>query len=79
MPENREWYFLDPDNNKESPDGLHCCRCKRKVKDQQAVVSFRSVEMHPEHPWVRNAALTGRHLIGADCWNKITKDGPVKL
>lgn len=76
--DNNEWYYLDPDNNKPSPEVLHCCRCKRKVKDTQAVTSFFSVELHLDHPLVRKS-ITGKYLIGADCWNKIIKDGPAKL
>lgn len=26
------WYYLDPDNNKDSPIVPHCARCKRKLK-----------------------------------------------
>ncbi len=74
------WYFLDPDNNKKDPEcGLFCCRCKRKVKDTQAVVkSFISVELHPEYPWVRKS-IVGKHLIGEDCWDKIVKEGEAHL
>jgi len=75
-----EWYYLDPDNNKKDPEiGLFCCRCKRKVKDTQAVTSFISVEVHPIHPWVRKSPFGGKHLIGQDCWDKIVKEGPVPV
>lgn len=74
------WYFLDPDNRKDDPKtGLFCCRCKRKVKDTQAVTSFISVELHPEYPWVRKSVFKGAHLIGEDCWNKIVKEGEAHL
>lgn len=71
-----DWYYLDPNNKKKSPEGLFCCRCKKSVKQTQSVTSFISVEMHPEHYWVRKS-ITGNHLIGEDCWNKIVKEGIV--
>lgn len=73
-----KWYFLDPDNNKKDPEGLFCCRCKRKVKDAQAATSFISVELHPDFYWVRKS-IFGKHLIGNDCWDKIIKDGEAKI
>jgi hypothetical protein len=70
---NNPWYELDEDNNKKDPEsGLFCIRCKRKVKDTQAVTSFISVEIQGSFPtMVRKAPLTGKHLVGIDCWNKI--------
>jgi len=40
--------------------------------------SYRSVEIHPVHPWVRNSPFKGNALIGEDCWNKIVSEGIVK-
>jgi len=67
---NNNWVYLDPDNRKNPPETLHCCRCMRTLKDTPSFTSFISVEVHREHPWVRKSIL-GRQLIGSDCWNKI--------
>lgn len=60
-----EWYFLDPDNRK-YPDGLHCARCKKLVKDNM-FVGFTSIVLHPEHPWFRKMSgheAVPKHLVG---------------
>ena len=75
--ENNPWYELDEDNNKKDPEnGLFCIRCKRKVKDTQAITSFFSVEIKGNCPTlVRKSPLKGKYLVGADCWEKIIKSG----
>jgi len=76
----RNWYYLDPDNNKDDPSGLHCARCKRKLKETQVKESFISIELHPIHPWFRKAIATKpipshlAALIGNDCFEKVIKE-----
>lgn len=74
-----EWYELDEDNNKKDPEkGLFCIRCKKKVKDTLHLTSFISVEIKGNFPTlVRKAPLTGKYLVGVDCWDKIIKRGVV--
>lgn len=68
-----DWVYLDPDNRPKEPEGLHCVRCKKPLKQTQSFESFISVELHPENPWVRKS-LHGNCLIGSECWNKIKND-----
>lgn len=72
------WYYLDPDNNKKTPDSIHCARCKRKLKETQAFESFKTIIMHPnvDLPYFRVAegikeTLSSPHLIGSDCLKKV--------
>lgn len=73
------WYYLDPDNNKDEPKGLYCARCKRPLKDTQAVESFLSIVLHPVRPLYRlqeGLEPVPKHLaalIGEKCHNKMVK------
>lgn len=70
------WYYLDPDNNKKAPAGLHCERCKRPIKETQSFESFSSIILHPFHPWFRMAkpAENGSVLIGSECLKKVISE-----
>ena len=68
------WYFLDPDNKKENPaSGLFCFRCKRPIKNTQAIESFLPIILHPTMPWFRIAGAFEKPdgLIGDNCFNKV--------
>ncbi len=70
----KAWYFLDPDNNKDDPaSGLFCARCKKSIKSTQAFESFFPIIIHPVHPWFRIAgAFEKSHgLIGSHCFDKV--------
>lgn len=70
-----KWYYLDPDNRKD-PKGMHCARCKRSVKDTQAVESFLNIIIHPVHPWYRLAGAMEKstEVIGERCHKKMMKE-----
>jgi len=67
------WYYLDPDNNKKSPVGLHCARCKRSIKSTQSFESFYPIILHPINPWYRIAKPFEKstQLIGSNCHDKM--------
>lgn len=73
--EQNEWVELDEDNNRPDPKtGLFCIRCKRQIKETQSIESFISVEIKGSFPtMVRKSPIKGKHLIGSECWKKITK------
>lgn len=71
------WYYLDPDNNKDDPDTLHCARCKRTLK--QSIVGegyFQGIVIHPKYPWYRIAGPfeKGNGMIGGECHKKMIKE-----
>lgn len=75
------WYYLDPDNNKDDPKcGLFCARCKRPIKETQGRENFISIELHPVHPWFKIANGTKpipKHLaalIGEACFEKVKNE-----
>lgn len=71
----KEWFELDENNNrKDPPMGLFCIRCKRPIKETQCFEDFIGVEIHPVgFPTMVRKSINGKHLIGTDCWKKITR------
>jgi len=76
-----EWYYLDPDNNKKTPDTPHCARCKRKMKDTISFESFSTIVLHPnpDLPYFRLAIgvkeiLSNKNLIGSECLKKVISE-----
>jgi len=56
-----KWVELDEDNNKPDPKcGLFCIRCKRPIKQIKGSL-----------PTMVRKSITGKHLIGSECWKKI--------
>lgn len=72
---NDTWYYLDPDNTKDVPKGLHCECCKRKLKETQSFEGFISISKHPnpDMPYFKKDAF-GRSLIGAECFKRVQKE-----
>lgn len=67
-----DWIELDPDYRKDEPDEPHCCRCMKKFKGSSDTFIFVEIKYEGACAFVRKS-LTGSHLIGKDCWNKIIK------
>ena len=69
-----EWMELDEDNNKKDPEkGLFCIRCKKPIKQTQSFESFISVEITGSLPVLVRNSISGKYLVGSECWKKIVK------
>lgn len=65
-----EWHYLDPDYRKDAPkDKLYCIRCQKEIKDVNTAIN---VDFDEATISVK-ANIKGAHLVGVDCWKKITK------
>lgn len=72
-----KWYYLDPDYRVKEPDVPHCARCMRRMKAVASPVHFKSIRISDNGLYCALDPL-GKHLIGSDCWETITKDPPLK-
>ena len=70
----KNWYYLDPDHRVEPPKkGMYCARCMKPLK-LEGSKSFKSIKVHPIHPWFRIAGMgEGDDLIGEHCFNLVQK------
>lgn len=71
-----QWYYLDADNNKDSPAVSHCERCKRPFKETQNFEAFYPIVFHKDHPWFRIANPFEKNdgYIGSRCFERVKKE-----